>query len=106
MSQELNLDAMTLLLDIAPDNYGDCLRNAAKLNAALRSTIARIRELERAQPAGEAVALHAAVEAMVSMLEEGEWAEHVASTTGKGDPLAQRLEVAITNLINGADDGE
>jgi len=41
-----------------------------------------------------------AVEAMVRMLEEGEWAEHVAATTGKGDPLAQRLETAITNLIN------
>lgn len=48
------------------------------------------------QAAGEP--LRAAVEAMCAMLEEGEWAEHVASTTGKNDPLAQRLETAITDL--------
>jgi hypothetical protein len=49
-----------------------------------------------------ASAFRASVERMVTMLEEGEWAEHVAATTGKGDPLAQRLEDTITNLINEA----
>ena len=51
---------------------------------------------------GEASSFRTSVEAMVRMLEEGEWAEHVATTTGKGDPLAQRLETAITSLINEA----
>lgn len=54
------------------------------------------------QAAGEP--LRAAVEAMCAMLEEGEWAEHVASTTGKNDPLAQRLETAITDLHSELDD--
>ncbi|ESH90755.1 hypothetical protein B551_0222555 [Cupriavidus sp. HPC(L)] len=44
--------------------------------------------------------LRDAVEAMVRMLEDGEWAEHVATTTGKGDALAHRLEAAITDLHN------
>lgn len=35
------------------------------------------------------------VNAMVSMLESGEWAEHA----GKG-PIAERLETAITSLVN------
>jgi len=43
-------------------------------------------------------ALETAVEAMVQMLEDGEWAEHV-STIHK-HPLASRLESAITDLHN------
>lgn len=46
------------------------------------------------------LAFHKSVEAMVAMLESGEWAEHVASTIGKGYPLACRLESAITELHN------
>jgi hypothetical protein len=58
--------------------------------------------LDRITQQAEPSAFRASVERMVTMLEEGEWAEHVATTTGKGDPLAQRLENAITNLINEA----
>ncbi len=77
---------------------------ATKSADAIESLIARIRELERAEaqavPEVGMVGLRPAVEAMVTMLETGEWAEHVASTTGKGNPLAQRLEDAITKLHN------
>lgn len=51
-------------------------------------------------PLADADPLRASVDAMVRMLEEGEWAEHVAATTGQGDPLAQRLEDRLTALMN------
>jgi hypothetical protein len=35
---------------------------------------------------------------MLAMISDGEWAEHVASTTGKNDPLALRVEGALTDL--------
>jgi len=43
-----------------------------------------------------------AVENMVIMLEEREWAEHVSTFKAPGDPLAARLESAITDLHNEA----
>jgi len=43
-----------------------------------------------------------AMEVVVAMLDRGEWAEHVAATTGRSNPLAQRLEDAITDLHNEA----
>lgn len=57
-------------------------------------------QVGRVQRQTEPSAFRDSVEAMVRMLEEGEWAEHVAATTGKGDSLSQRLETAITNLVN------
>ena len=42
----------------------------------------------------------AAVEEMVALLENGEWAEHVAESIANGDELASRLETAITELHN------
>lgn len=44
--------------------------------------------------------LRAAVESMVCMLENGEWAEHASTYRAPGDKLAARLEAAITNLHN------
>jgi hypothetical protein len=41
-----------------------------------------------------------AVEEMVVLLENGEWAEHVAEAIAGGDELASRLETAITELHN------
>lgn len=72
----------------------------------MRAILARILGAPR-EPGemGAGVHFRSAVEAMVRMLEEGEWAEHVAATTGNGDPLAQRLEDAIADLINEANDG-
>lgn len=55
---------------------------------------------QRRDAARQADPLRDAVDAMVRMLEDGEWAEHVATTTGKGDALAHRLETAITDLHN------
>ena len=42
----------------------------------------------------------AAVEEMVTMLENGEWAEHASTLKAPGDELASRLEAAITALHN------
>jgi hypothetical protein len=48
----------------------------------------------------ERAAFRTAIEEMVVMLENGEWAEHVAETIAGGDELASRLEAAITELHN------
>jgi hypothetical protein len=48
----------------------------------------------------ERAAFRTAIEEMVVMLENGEWAEHVAETIVGGDELASRLEAAITELHN------
>jgi hypothetical protein len=65
-----------------------------------------IRAKQAAKPRGSALPVRLpfreAVENMVGMLEENEWAEHVETTTGKGDPLAARLESEITRLHNDA----
>lgn len=39
---------------------------------------------------------------MVSMIEEGEWAEHVSTSTGGCEELPVRLEAAFTKLVNEA----
>jgi len=48
----------------------------------------------------EQAAFRNAVEEMVVLLENGEWAEHVAETIAGEDKLAARLETAITELHN------
>lgn len=55
--------------------------------------------LAEAQPAPEQAEQQelASIEAMVGMLEGGEWAEHVGQL---GGPIAQRLEREITRLHN------
>jgi hypothetical protein len=62
---------------------------------------------ERHNPCKETIAseqadvpLRAAVESMVCMLENGEWAEHASTYKAPGDKLAARLEAAITDLHN------
>lgn len=44
--------------------------------------------------------LREAVEEMARMLEDGEWAEHVALFRAPGDKVAARLEAAITDALN------
>lgn len=64
--------------------------------------LAAIDELLATSTAAGQGDLVAAIRAMLTMLDAGEWAEHVAATTGSGNPLAQRLEDAITDLHNEA----
>jgi len=64
--------------------------------------LAAIDELLATSTAAGQGDLVAAVRAMLTMLDSGEWAEHAAATTGRGNPLAQRLEDAITDLHNEA----
>jgi hypothetical protein len=56
------------------------------------------------QPAKAGEALRDAVESMVSMLENGEWAEHASTFKAPGDALASRLESPITDLHNSIHD--
>ncbi|MCY1253057.1 hypothetical protein D9M68_122750 [compost metagenome] len=64
--------------------------------------LSAIDELLAASTAAGQSDLVEAVKAMSAMLESGEWAEHAAATTGRGNALAQRLEDAITDLHNQA----
>lgn len=58
-------------------------KSATETSATPTATASQVEELSR-------------IEAMVAMLEEGEWAEHVGGTY----PIASRLEAAITQLHN------
>ncbi|MFM0608627.1 hypothetical protein PQR05_29275 [Paraburkholderia sediminicola] len=74
--------------------------------ARIWTMVDAIRAKQAAKPRGSALPVRLpfreAVERMVAMLEENEWAEHVATITGRGDPLAVRLESEITRLHNDA----
>lgn len=103
LKQEVGGAMMTLAaLSLA---HGIDMHDAAETELArVWTMVAVIRAKQAAKPKHSplpvSIPFREAVEAMVIMLEENEWAEHAAATTGKGDPLAQRLEDQLTRLHN------
>lgn len=83
--------------DVYDEHFMTGLRNefCAGWHAALKQARATA---SQATVRGDA--FRAAVEEMTTLLENGEWAEHVAETITCGDELASRLEAAITELHN------
>lgn len=98
-ADRVNLDALTKHIELG---WSDDSRVP---KSVLRLIVAELRKSREPAPSAvvlddEQAAFRTAVEEMVRMLEEGEWAEHVSTCKAPGDDLAKRLEVSITDLHN------